>query len=44
MVKTSTKPLTLEEFLTLPETKPGSEFIQGKIRQKTMSQAEHSRL
>ncbi|ACB52559.1 hypothetical protein cce_3211 [Crocosphaera subtropica ATCC 51142] len=44
MVKTPAKPLTLEEFLTLPETKPGSEFIQGKIRQKPMPQGEHSRL
>ncbi|MGK7882707.1 MAG: Uma2 family endonuclease [Crocosphaera sp.] len=44
MVKTPSKPLTLEEFLTLPETKPGTEFIQGKIRQKPMPQGEHSRL
>ena len=32
MVKTPSKPLTLEEFLTLPETKPATEFIEGKIR------------
>ncbi|MDJ0729914.1 MAG: Uma2 family endonuclease [Crocosphaera sp.] len=44
MVKTPPKPLTLQEFLTLPETKPGSEFIQGKIKQKPMPQGEHSRL
>ncbi|MDJ0509899.1 MAG: Uma2 family endonuclease [Crocosphaera sp.] len=44
MVKTPAKPLTLEEFLTLPETKPGTEFIQGKIKQKLMPQGEHSRL
>ena len=34
MVKTPSKPLILEEFLILPETKPGTEFIKGKIRQK----------
>jgi Uma2 family endonuclease len=44
MVKTPTKLLTLEEFLTLPETKPATEFIQGKTRQKPMPQGEHSRL
>jgi len=31
-------PLTLEEFLTLPETKPASEFINGEIVQKPMPQ------
>ncbi|MGB3199274.1 MAG: Uma2 family endonuclease [Nodosilinea sp.] len=36
--------LTLNEFLELPETKPGSEFINGKIIQKPMPQGEHSRL
>lgn len=36
--------LTLDEFLELPETKPGSEFINGKIIQKPMPQGEHSRL
>ena len=41
---TLTKPLTLEEFLQLPETKPASEFIQGEIFQKPMPQGEHSRL
>ncbi|MDY6785161.1 MAG: Uma2 family endonuclease [Cyanobacteriota bacterium] len=41
---TSTSPLklTLEEFLELPETKPASEFINGKITQKPMPQGEHS--
>ena len=33
--------LTLEEFLALPETKPASEFINGKIHQKTMPQGKH---
>jgi hypothetical protein len=36
MVITSTKPLTLTKFLNLPETKPASEFINGKIIQKPM--------
>jgi hypothetical protein len=30
MVQTPSKPLTLEEFLQLPETKPASEFINGQ--------------
>jgi Uma2 family endonuclease len=41
---TTTKTPTLEEFLSLPETKPASEFINGKITQKPMPQGEHSRL
>jgi Uma2 family endonuclease len=36
--------ITLEEFLKLPETKPASEYINGKIEQKTMPQGEHSTL
>ncbi|MCC5643660.1 Uma2 family endonuclease [Nostoc sp. CHAB 5824] len=36
--------LTLEEFLKLPETKPVSEFIDGRIYQKPMPQGKHSRL
>jgi Uma2 family endonuclease len=35
---------TLAEFLTLPETKPASEFIAGSIEQKPMPQGQHSRL
>ncbi|MGL6340827.1 MAG: Uma2 family endonuclease, partial [Waterburya sp.] len=35
---------TLEEFLQLPETKPASEYIDGKIYQKPMPQGQHSRL
>jgi len=34
--------LTLEAFLAMPETKPASEFINGKIEQKPMPQGEHS--
>lgn len=42
MVQTSIKPLSLEEFLKLPETKPASEFIDGQIIQKPMPQGKHS--
>ena len=35
---------TLEEFLKLPETKPASEYIDGKIYQKPMPQGKHSTL
>ena len=44
MVKLPTKPLTLEEFLNLPETKPSSEYINGQIIQKPMPQGKHSKL
>ncbi len=36
--------LVLEEFLKLPETKPASEFVDGRIEQKPMPQGKHSRL
>ena len=35
---------TLEEFLELPETKPASEYIDGRIYQKPMPQGKHSTL
>ncbi len=41
---TTTQPLTLEEFLQLPETKPASEYIKGQIFQKPMPKSRHSRL
>lgn len=44
MVQVPTKPLSLEEFLALPETKPASEYIDGAIIQKPMPQGEHSTL
>ncbi len=44
MVQASSQPLTLEEFLKLPETKPASEFINGKIIPKPMPKTRHSRL
>ena len=34
--------LTLEAFLAMPETKPASEFTDGKISQKPMPQGKHS--
>jgi Uma2 family endonuclease len=44
MVQAPVKPLTLEAFLTLPETKPASEYIDGVVIQKPMPQGEHSTL
>lgn len=42
MVQTPVRPLTLEDFLKLPETKPASEYIEGEIIQKPMPEAAHS--
>ena len=42
MVQSPVKPITLEEFLAQPETKPASEFINGKIIQKPMLGGPHS--
>ncbi|WP_413168239.1 Uma2 family endonuclease [Capilliphycus salinus ALCB114379] len=42
MIEISERQLTLEEFLALPETKPGGEYIDGKIIQKPMPQGKHS--
>jgi Uma2 family endonuclease len=42
MVQAPAKILTLEEFLEQPETKPASEYVDGRIIQKPMSQGEHS--
>ncbi|MGC1305905.1 MAG: Uma2 family endonuclease, partial [Phormidesmis sp.] len=44
MVQALTKPLTLEAFLALPETKPANEYIDGQISQKPMPQGKHSAL
>jgi Uma2 family endonuclease len=44
MVVAPIKNLTLESFLALPETKPASEYIDGKIVQKPMPQGKHSLL
>jgi Uma2 family endonuclease len=37
----TTSKLTLDEFLALPETKPGSEYIDGEIQQKPMPNIAH---
>ncbi len=42
MVQTPLKPLILEEFLKLPDTKPASEFFDGQIIQKPIPQGKHS--
>ncbi len=44
MTAPTTQPLTLEEFLKLPETKPASIYIDGAIVQKPMPKGRHSRL
>ena len=44
MVNTPVQPLTLEDFLQLPETEPASEFINNQLIQKPMPQGEHSTL
>lgn len=38
---TTTQRLTLEEFLALPETKPGSEYIAGEVVQKPTPSTAH---
>lgn len=42
MVQIPERTITLEEFLKLPETKPASEYIDGRITQKPMPQGKHS--
>ncbi|MEH1840371.1 MAG: Uma2 family endonuclease [Nostoc sp.] len=42
MLRTSSKNITLAEFLILPETKPASEYIDSQIIQKPMAQGKHS--
>ena len=42
MVQSPSRPIALEEFLQLPETKPASEYIDGQIIQKPMPQGKHS--
>ncbi len=44
MTQAIPKPLTLNDFLALPETTPASEFVDGKISQKVMPKGKHSRL
>ncbi|MEL7357488.1 MAG: Uma2 family endonuclease [Cyanobacteria bacterium J06560_6] len=42
MVQTPLRTTTLEDFLLLPDTKPASELIDGRIIQKPMPKAAHS--
>lgn len=42
MATTDEKTLTLQEFLTLPETKPASEYIEGRVVQKMSPGARHA--
>jgi Uma2 family endonuclease len=44
VISTQVKPLTLREFLALPETKPASQYIDGEVIQKPMPKGRHSRL
>ncbi|MGB0560270.1 MAG: Uma2 family endonuclease [Spirulinaceae cyanobacterium] len=44
MVVAQAPPITLEQFLTQPETEPASEYIDGEIIQKPMPKGRHSRL
>ncbi|MBW4487367.1 MAG: Uma2 family endonuclease [Trichocoleus desertorum ATA4-8-CV12] len=44
MATVTSQPLTLEEFLQLPETEPASEYINGAIIQKSIPKGRHSRL
>jgi Uma2 family endonuclease len=41
---TVTKPMTLEEFLKLPEDEPALEFADGEVTQKVSPQGQHSAL
>lgn len=38
---TTTRPLTLDEFLRRPETKPYREYLDGKVERKTMPDGRH---
>jgi Uma2 family endonuclease len=40
-MSTGTK-LTLDQFLALPETKPGSEYVDGEVVQKSMPTTDHA--
>lgn len=42
MVQAPYKPITLAEFLKLPEVEPANEYIDGQIIQKPMPQGKHS--
>ncbi|MDJ0712880.1 MAG: Uma2 family endonuclease [Prochloraceae cyanobacterium] len=42
MVTNIIKEISIKEFLALPETKPASEYLNGKIIQKPMPKGKHS--
>jgi Uma2 family endonuclease len=44
MVRAQSEILTLQQFLEQSETKPASEFIDGRVIQKNMPQGKHSKL
>lgn len=44
MVQALTKPITITDFLQLPETQPASEYIAGTIIQKPMPKGKHALL
>jgi len=44
MTVTPYNAIDLQDFLKLPETQPASEYLDGKVIQKTMPKARHSRL
>lgn len=41
VIMATTAKLTLEQFLALPETKPGCEYLDGEVVQKTMPSTAH---
>lgn len=44
MASVLSQTITLQDFLQMPETKPASEYIDGRIIQKPMPKGKHSRL
>ena len=44
MVATVQTKTSLDQFLAMPETEPASEYANGIITQKPMSQGKHSRI
>ena len=44
MASVLSQEMTLQDFLQMPETKPASEYIDGRISQKPMPKGKHSRL
>ncbi|MEM1426845.1 MAG: Uma2 family endonuclease, partial [Cyanobacteria bacterium P01_H01_bin.130] len=44
MVATVQTQLSLDQFLTMPETEPASEYANGIVTQKPMPQGKHSRI